>query len=169
MTNNEKDRDAFDDLADAWRSLPEDQRKKVFKAVYKFSPVFFNKLTKEIKGFTSKYLVTRPTSMITRLDNLLITMEGGNELTQLMRVYFTNCNPSINENFTSNFRAMTDKSPHLPSKLVTEKVFTLLDSEFKEDPLWDIYKKALSVCEPSRFSDVPPDPEELNFPPLNLT
>jgi hypothetical protein len=51
----------------------------------------------------------------------------------------------------------------MPSKQVTENVLTLLDSEFKEDQWWDIYKKALLVCEPSRFSDVPPDPEELNF------
>jgi hypothetical protein len=160
MTNYDKDRDAFDELADAWRRLPEDRRKQIFTAVYKFSPAFFNKLTKEIKGFTPKYLITRPTSMVTRLDNLLITFDGGNELTQLMRVYFTNCNPSINNNFTSNFHLMSDKSPNLPSKLVTEKVFTLLDSEFKEDPLWDIFKKALPVCEPSRFLDVPPDPAE---------
>ena len=163
MTNHEKDRDAFDELADAWRSLPEDQRKRIFIAVYKFSPSFFNKLTKEIKGFTSKYLVNRPTSIITRLDNLLISIDGGKELTQLLEVYFTNCNPSINNNFTSNFRILCGRSPNMPSKQVTENVLTLLDSEFKEDQLWDIYKKALPVCEPSRFSDVPPDPEELNF------
>jgi hypothetical protein len=163
MTDHEKDLDAFDELADAWRNLPEDQRKKIFKVVNKFSPAFLNNLTKEIKGFTSKYLVTRPPSMVTRLDNLLITMDGGNELIQLLRVYFTNCNPSINKSFTSNFRIMSDKSPNMPSKQVTENVFTLLGSEFKEDPLWDIYKKALPICEPSRYSDVPPDPEELNF------
>jgi hypothetical protein len=163
MTDNEKDRDAFDELADAWRSLPEDQRKQIFVAVYKFSPTFFNKLTKEIKGFTSKYLVTRPSSMVTRLDKLLISIDGGNELAQLMRVYFTNCNPSINKSFTSNFRLLSDKSPNMPSKQVTENVLTQLESEFKEDPLWDIYKKALPVCEPSRFLDVPPDPAELNF------
>ena len=88
MTNHEKDRDAFDELADAWRSLPEDQRKRIFIAVYKFSPSFFNKLTKEIKGFTSKYLVSRPTSIVTRLDNLLISIDGGNELTQLLECLF---------------------------------------------------------------------------------
>lgn len=162
MTNHEKDRDAFDELADAWRSLPEDQRKQIFIAVYKFSPAFFNRLTKEIKGFTSKYLVTRPTSIVTRLDNLLITIEGGKELQQLLKVYFTNCNPSINKSFTSNFRLVSSRSLRMPNKRVTENVLTLLDSEFKEDQLWDIYKKALPVCEPSRFSDVPPDPEELN-------
>ena len=162
MTNHEKDRDAFDELADAWRNLPEDQRKRIFIAVYKFSPAFFNKLTKEIKGFTSKYLVNRPTSMVTRLDKILITIDGGNELRQLLKFYFTSCNPSINNSFTMNFRRVCGRSPDMPSKQVTENVFTLLDSEFKEDPLWDIYKKALPVCEPSRFSDVPPDPEELN-------
>jgi hypothetical protein len=163
MTNHEKDRDAFDKVADAWRSLPEDQRKQIFKAVYKYSPAFFNRLTKEIKGFTAKYLVNRPTSIVTRLDNLLITIDGGKELHQLLKVYFTNCNRSINKSFTTNFQLMYGRSPNIPSKQVTENVFTLLDSEFKEDPLWDIYKKALPVCEPSRFSDVPPDPEELNF------
>jgi hypothetical protein len=163
MTNHEEDRNAFDELADAWRCLPEDQRKRIFVAVYKFSPTFFNKLTKEIKGFTSKYLVNRPTSMVTRIDKLLISMDGGNELAQLMRVYFTNCNPTINKSFTSNFRLVCGRSPDLPSKQVTETVLTLLDSEFKEDPLWDIYKKTLPVCEPSRFSDVPPDPDDLNF------
>jgi hypothetical protein len=162
MTNHEKDRDAFDELTDAWRNLPEDQRKRIFIAVYKFSPAFFNKLTKEIKGFTSKYLVNRPSSIVARLDNLLITVDGGNELRQLLKVYFTSCNPSINNRFTMNFRSASGGSPNMPSKQVTENVFTLLDSEFKEDPLWDIYKKALPVCEPSRFSDVPPDPEELN-------
>jgi hypothetical protein len=163
MTNHEKDRDAYDELADAWRSLPEDQRKRIFIAVYKYSPAFFNRLTKEIKGFTAKYLVNRPTSIATRLDNLLITIDGGNELHQLLKVYFTNCNPSINNSFTTNFRLLCGKSPNMPSKQVTENAFILLDSELKEDPLWDIYKKALPVCEPSRFSDVPPDPEELNF------
>ena len=162
MTNHEKDRDAFDELADAWRNLPEDQRKQIFIAVYRFSPSFFNRLTKKIKGFTSKFLVNRPTSIVTRLDNLLISIDGGNELTQLLKVYFTNCNPSINNSFTSNFRLMSGRSPNRPSKQVTENVLTLLDSEFKEDQLWDIYKKALPVCEPSRFSDVPPDPQELN-------
>jgi hypothetical protein len=162
MTNHEKDRDAFDELADVWRNLPEDQRKRIFMAVYKFSPAFFNKLTKEIKGFTSKYLVNRPSSIVTRLDNILITVDGGNELRQLLKVYFTSCNPSINNSFTMNFRSVSGGSPDMPSKQVTENVFTLLDSEFKEDQLWDIYKKALPVCEPSRFSDVPPDPEELN-------
>jgi hypothetical protein len=163
MTNHEKDRDAFDKLADAWRSLPEDRRKQIFKAVYKFSPAFFNRLTKEIKGFTSKYLVNRPTSMVIRLDNLLITIDGGKELQQLLKVYFTSCNPSINNSFTTNFRLMCGRSPEMPSRQVTENVFTLLDSEFEEDRLWDLYKKALPVCEPGRFSDVPPDPEELSF------
>jgi hypothetical protein len=163
MTNHEKNRDAFDKLADAWRSLPEDRRKQIFLAVYKFSPASFNRLTKEIKGFTTKYLVSRPTSIVTRLDNLLISIDGGNELTQLLKVYFTNCNPSINNSFTTNFRLIGGRSPNIPSKQATENVLTLLDSEFKEDPLWDIYKKALPVCEQSRFSDDPPDPEELNF------
>ncbi len=162
MTNHEKDRDAFDELADAWRSLPEDLRKRIFTAVFKFSPAFFNKLTKEMKGFTSKFLVTRPTSIITRLDNLLIAIDGGNELHQLLKVYFTNCNPSINNSFTGNFRLICDRSPNMPSRQVTENVFSLLDSEFKEDQLLDIYKKALPVCEPDRFSDVPPNPDELN-------
>jgi len=163
MANHEKDRDVFDELANAWRSLPEDQRKQIFIAVYKYSPAFFNRLTKEIKGFTSKYLVNRPTSIVTRLDNILITIDGGKELHQLLKVYFTNCNPSINNSFTINFRLMCGRSPNMPSKQVTENVLTLLNSEFKEDQLWDIYKKALPVCEPSRFSDVPPDLEELNF------
>jgi hypothetical protein len=163
MTNHVKDRDAGEKLADAWRSLPEDQRKQIFIAANKFSPGFFNKLTKDIKGFTSKYLVNRPISMVARIDKLLISMDGGNELTQLMRVYFTNCNPSMNSSFTGKFRLVSSNSPNMPSRQVTENVFTQLDSEFKEDPLWDLYKKALPVCEPSRFSDVPPDPEELNF------
>ena len=163
MTNQVKDPDDFDRLADAWRSLPEDLRKKIFIAVYKFSPAFFNKLTKEIKGFTAKYLVNRPMSIVTRIDNLLISIDGGNELHQLLKFYFTNCNPSINNSFTNNFRLLSGRSPSMPYKQVTEDVLTLLHSEFKEDPLWDIYKKALPVCEPSLFSDVPPDPEELNF------
>lgn len=163
MTNQDKDRDPIDELADAWRNLPEDQRKKIFKAAYKFSPAFFNSLTKEIKGFTSKFLVTRPTSIVSRLDNLLISIEGGSDFHQLLKAYFINCNPLINDSFTANFRLMSERSPNMPSKQVTENVLTLLDSEFKEDPLWDIYKKALPVCEPSLFADLPPDPEELTF------
>ncbi len=163
MTNQEKDRDDFEYLADAWRNLPEEQRKKIFKAVYKFSPAFFNNLTNEIKGFTAKFLVTRPTSIVARLDNLLISLNGGNELNQLMKAYFVNCNPTINNSFTNNFRLLSERSPNRPSKQITENVLTLLDPEFKEDPLWDIYKKALPVCEPSLFSDVSPDPEELTF------
>jgi hypothetical protein len=100
--------------------------------------------------------------MVTRLDKILITIDGGNELRQLLKFYFTSCNPAINNSFTMNFRSVSGKSPDMPSKQVTDNVFTLLDSEFKEDQLWDIYKKALPVCEPSRFSDDPPDPEELN-------
>lgn len=162
MTNHISDPDSSAKLADAWRNLPEHLRKQIFKAVYRKFPAFMIAITKDIKGFTAKGLLKRPLSLVPRLDNLLITFEGGKELRRLIQNYFTICNPTINDNFLINFRRVGNVSPEMSSNQITEKVLEILYSEFKDDQLWDLYKMALPACAPRLFSDDPPDPEDLS-------
>ena len=161
MTNHNCNTDVWARLIDAWRNLPENLRKQIFRAVFTKSPTLFNRIVKDIKGFSSKGLVARPASIVTRLDNLLITIDGGEVFCRLIREYFTKCNSSINNIFIHNFRVMGRTSPEMSSRQITENILATLNSDFKGDELWNLYKKALPVCAPTRFSDDPPNPAEL--------
>lgn len=163
MTNHMIDHDASLRLANAWRELPEELRKQIFKAVYRNDLTFLDRIAKGFGGgFTVKKLATRPAMVVARLDNQLITVNGGKELGRLMKKYFTECNRAINDTFIYNFNILLKKSPEISSKQITENVLAILHSEFKDDQLWNLYENALPVCEPSRFSDDPADPMELS-------
>lgn len=151
-------------LGDYWKKVPEELRKEIFKVVYKKDSTFLKKIGKGINGgFTPKTLSSRPDFLVTKLDKQLISINGGEEFQRLLTQYFVECNKTINDSFTHNFHIFMEKSPELSCKQITEEVLVILDSEFRDDPLWKLYKKALPICEPSRYSDFPPDLTELRF------
>jgi hypothetical protein len=163
MINYKIKHDDMLNFINSWSGLPEVLRKSIFKAVHKVDPTFLEKLADGISGgFTLKKVNTWPATIFARLDNLTITTDNGKWLRRLVKCYFIECNLAINESFKRNFNLLIQNSPEKTNKQITEKVLIMLQSEFQEDPLLELYKKALPVCEPIRFTDDLPDHTEFS-------
>jgi len=156
--------DAFSKLKDAWGQLEEGTRKRIFQCVFRDNSKLFNHLSSEMHGYSSRGLSARPSTIASRLDDLLFSIGNGVYARDFLKSYYLTSDPKINTLFLGHFVHLARSSPDMSCKKITKDALAAVQKEPGKTELLLLYEQILSICVPARFSEDPPDLAEFESP-----
>ncbi len=98
-------------LKQPWKQLDEATRKHIFLCIFRDNRNLITRLSREMHGYTPKGLARRPSTIVSRIDDLLFSLDGGLYARDFFRSYFVNCEPTINDLYLIHFKRIAREDP----------------------------------------------------------